>query len=151
MGTRPLRRRGVGAGLNHYQQLAKAGAALPVGGPAERRLLRWQRWLLVSTGLLVIFGIAASFSTTVFLNIALDRPAYDGFVRHISFLLLGAVLAILTYLFIAWFAPARRWLKIVIPLVFYLSLALVALVLVPGLGKEVNGAKRFLDLGFIQF
>jgi len=42
--------------------------------------------------------------------------------------------------------PARFWQKVA-PLAFLASLALLVLVLVPGLGREVNGARRWLNLG----
>lgn len=116
-----------------------------------QRIKYWLKRLLVVALLLAAAGLIASFSTTVFLNIALERPAYAGFWRHAHFLAAGAVLAVAAVILITWLAPARRWLRYLIPAAFYLSLILVALVQVEGLGMEVNGARRFLNLGFVQF
>ena len=33
---------------------------------------------------------------------------------------------------------------------FFLSAILLALVLIPGIGREVNGSRRWLDLGFMN-
>jgi cell division protein FtsW len=117
----------------------------------RQRIRYWLKRLLIVGGLLAAAGLIASFSTTVFLNIALDRPAYAGFWRHGGFLLAGTVLAIIAVQLITRCSPARRWLRFVVPGAFYLSLILVLLVQVGGLGMEVNGARRFLDLGFVQF
>ena len=35
-------------------------------------------------------------------------------------------------------------------LLFFLSAILLALVLIPGIGREVNGSRRWLDLGFMN-
>lgn len=112
---------------------------------------QWTLRLLLATALLVVGGLLTSFSTTVFLNISLDRPAYAGFIRHLIFVAAGLAAAFAAVVLINRIRPARRWLQVVIPLAFFVSLILVALVQVPGLGMEVNGARRFLDLRFIQF
>lgn len=53
----------------------------------------------------------------------------------------------------AWVAaqvPLARWRQLAVPLLFA-ALALLALVLVPGLGRTVNGSTRWLELGVIGF
>ena len=47
--------------------------------------------------------------------------------------------------------PAQRWLRIAIPLAFFISLLLVALVRLSPLGVSDFGARRWLDLGFVKF
>jgi cell division protein FtsW len=134
-------------------QRASLGAAAARFGHLTRaaRITQWTQRLLVATGILVGCGLLTSFSTTVFLNIALERPAYSGFIRHVFFVGAGAAAGFAALLLINRLRPARRWLQMVIPLAFFISLILVALVQIPGLGMEVNGARRFLNLGFIQF
>ncbi|MGD9953883.1 MAG: putative lipid II flippase FtsW, partial [Burkholderiales bacterium] len=62
-------------------------------------------------------------------------------VRHALFLGVALAAAIAVFLL-----PVRFWQKAA-PLAFLASLVLLALVLVPGIGREVNGARRWLDLG----
>lgn len=134
-------------------QRASIGAATARFGHVTRsaRIRQWTQRLLLATAVLVGCGLLASFSTTVFLNIALERPAYSGFIRHVVFVAAGGAAGFIALVLINRLRPARRWLQVLIPLAFFLSLALVALVQIPGLGMEVNGARRFLNLGFIQF
>jgi cell division protein FtsW len=60
--------------------------------------------------------------------------------RHALFL--GAALAAAIFVFLV---PARMWQKAA-PLLFLVAVALLVAVLVPGIGREVNGARRWLDL-----
>src|SRR5690606_26864054 len=46
--------------------------------------------------------------------------------------------------------PMRVWQKSALPL-FLLTMLLLVVVLVPGIGREVNGARRWLPLGIINF
>ncbi|MBN2081138.1 FtsW/RodA/SpoVE family cell cycle protein [bacterium] len=138
-------------GMAGARPLTGTPAAIRRDGARRERIQRWIMRLLVVTALLALFGLAMSFSATVFLNIALDRPAYGGFLKHFGFLLLGTFGAFATVILIYRSYPARRWLEKAISAAFFASLALVALVQVPGLGMEVNGATRFLNLGVISF
>jgi cell division protein FtsW len=70
------------------------------------------------------------------------NPAYF-LMRHAVFL--GAALAAAIVVFLL---PVRFWQKCS-PLLFLAGLLLLVLVLVPGVGREVNGARRWLDLGAI--
>ena len=130
-----------------FQRASRRTAAVS----RRQRIRYWLKRLLVVGSLLAAAGLIASFSTTVFLNIALERPAYAGFWRHAGFLLAGTILAIIAVQLITRCSPARRWLRFIVPGAFYLSLILVVMVQVAGLGMEVHGARRFLDLGFVQF
>ena len=123
----------------------------PVADKAGGQISAWMNRLLVVAGLLALFGVLASFSSTVFLNIALDRPAYREFLSHLAFLSFGVVFSYGLTLIVGRFRPIKRWLRVLIPLAFLASLVLVALVQAGGLGQEVNGARRFLNLGFITF
>ena len=62
-------------------------------------------------------------------------------VRHGSFMLLALVSAL-----VALRIPLRLWERFSIALLF-IGLALLILVLVPGIGREVNGSQRWIYLG----
>jgi len=61
--------------------------------------------------------------------------------RHLTFVSLGLVAAIA-----AAFVPAACWQRIA-PWFFWGTIALLILVLVPGVGARVNGAQRWINLG----
>jgi len=61
--------------------------------------------------------------------------------RHLMYLCLGALFMFLTYLVPAklWSSLSRLWIV--------LSLLLLVMVLVPGIGRELNGSRRWLAIG----
>ena len=101
------------------------------------RSLLWGALLLAALGLVMVYS--ASIATAEASRYTGHSSAYY-LLRHGLFLaasLLGAALLFLV--------PARGWQKAA-PWLFLCGLLLLALVLVPGLGREVNGARRWLDL-----
>jgi cell division protein FtsW len=65
--------------------------------------------------------------------------------RHLSFVLIGGVFA-----FLAMCIPYKK-LQTHARSLLFVSLALLVLVLVPGLGREVSGARRWFRFGFFSF
>lgn len=66
-------------------------------------------------------------------------------LRHVQVLIIGSVLA-----WVFWKIPFTTIEKYYGP-VFLLALLLLLLVLIPGVGKVVNGARRWIHLGFLRF
>ncbi len=101
------------------------------------RSLLWGALLLAALGLVMVYS--ASIATAEASRYTGHNAAYY-LLRHSVFLgasLLGGALVFLV--------PIRGWQKAA-PWLFLCGLVLLALVLVPGLGREVNGARRWLDL-----
>src|SRR5690606_27220435 len=65
--------------------------------------------------------------------------------RHAVFIIVG----VLVGLFAAGI-PMRVWQKMAVPL-FLFALIMLMVVLIPGVGREVNGARRWLPLGPVNF
>jgi cell division protein FtsW len=65
-------------------------------------------------------------------------------IRHGAYVALSAVLAVIVFQI-----PLNAWQKAA-PWLFMLGLVLLALVLVPGIGREVNGSRRWLSLYFVN-
>lgn len=105
-------------------------------------------WLLLT---LILFGLAVSFSSTVYLNLAQHKPIYADFLDHAKFILLGLAVAWLARTALSAGSESQRWLRFVIPLAYIVSLALVLAVRVTPLGVTIDGAKRWLDLGPVSF
>src|SRR6185295_17144602 len=61
--------------------------------------------------------------------------------RHVAFLVISMVVAMAVFQ-----VPLRIWQRAA-PWLFLLGVAGLALVLLPGLGREVNGARRWVSLG----
>ncbi|MCH7472028.1 FtsW/RodA/SpoVE family cell cycle protein [bacterium] len=117
----------------------------------EKQLRFWIGRLLVAVLLLLCAGLAAGFSTTVYLRLARGLPPYTAFLEQCQFVLIGLGVSVFFNILVARFSPARRWLRYAIPLAFFASLILLALVRLSPWGVMENGARRWLDLGFITF
>jgi cell division protein FtsW len=105
------------------------------------RSLAWAALLLAALGLVMVYS--ASIATA-------ESSRYTGYnaawylMRHGVFL--GAALAAAIAVFVL---PVRFWQQAA-PWLFAVGLALLVLVLVPGVGREVNGARRWLDLRLVS-
>lgn len=104
--------------------------------------------LVVVSTTLLLFGLLMVYSASIALA---DGPRYASYgqyyfvLRHGLFIALGVVAALL-----ALTVPMRAWERLAVPL-FLLCLLLLVVVLIPGVGREVNGARRWLPLGVVNF
>lgn len=102
-------------------------------------------WLVLALMFLLAAGLVMVASSSVALAERLhDNPLYY-FQRQAVAVVVGLALA-----FVIIRIPVAVWQKLGIPLLF-MALALLALVLVPGVGREVNGSVRWIKLGPINF
>lgn len=100
--------------------------------------------LLFSSSVLVVLGLIMVFSASSIHAIDTKGYAFAVALRQFIFLLLG----IPTAIFLARL-PIERW-ELVAKFGLVLSIALVAIVLIPGVGKEVNGNRNWIDLKVID-
>lgn len=100
------------------------------------------RGLFLTTGLLFLVGIYAIFSATSPLSSRLFGNQYHLAVRHTIFVIIGMFVLI-----IASKMPIKFWSNISNHL-FFLSIILLLIVFLPGIGVRVLGASRWINLGF---
>ncbi|MDO9319994.1 MAG: putative lipid II flippase FtsW [Gammaproteobacteria bacterium] len=98
--------------------------------------------LLVVMFLLMTFGLLMMTSASIEIANGQYNDPFFFFKRQLFFSVLTAVIVVITLTI-----PVRAWYSISLPLLL-LSFALLALVLVPGVGRVVNGSARWIDLGF---
>jgi cell division protein FtsW len=101
------------------------------------RSLAWAALILGAMGLVMVYS--ASIATAESARYAGHNPAWF-LIRHAAFLGLALAAALVVFLF-----PARFWQQAA-PWLFLGAVALLVAVLVPGLGREVNGARRWIPL-----
>jgi len=101
------------------------------------RSLAWAALLLAAVGLVMVYSASVEIAGTS--RYTGDNSAYF-LIRQVIFL--GAALLAATMVFLV---PVRMWQRLA-PWLFVAGVLMLMLVLVPGLGREVNGARRWLNL-----
>jgi cell division protein FtsW len=109
--------------------------------PEYDRVVVWISVCLLALGLVMVYSasiaIAEGSRSTGF------EPRYF-LLRHTLFVGIAVTLAL-----IAFQVPMRLWQQAA-PVLFVIGLVLLVLVLVPGIGREVNGSRRWISLYFIN-
>jgi cell division protein FtsW len=112
------------------------------------RLLGFDQALVGVTLALLIWGLVMVYSASIAMP---DNPKFSQYqhshflMRHLISLGLALVVAVLVFQ-----VPLAAWEKMA-PWLFIASLVLLVLVLLPFVGKSVNGARRWISLGFMNF
>jgi cell division protein FtsW len=101
------------------------------------RSLTWAALLLAACGLVMVYS--SSIATAEASRFTGNNAAWF-LARHALFLLIAAMAAIMVFL-----VPVQWW-QVAAPWLFMACVVLLVLVLVPGIGREVNGARRWLHL-----
>jgi len=100
--------------------------------------------LLWSALFLLFFGMVMVYSASIAIaeagRFTAHQPAYF-LMRHAVFLTIGIVAAAAAFQ-----VPLTAWQKVA-PWLFFAGVVLLIVVLIPGLGRDVNGARRWLPLG----
>jgi len=144
----------IGAGIwpqawTREQRLpVRLGRARSADLQSPVRLQSFDQVLVWVTVALLAWGLVMVYSATIAMpdNPKFARYAHTHFlVRHFLWLAVAFVAAL-----IAFQIPVAKWEKMA-PWLFVIALLLLCAVLVPQLGKGVNGARRWLVIGPISF
>jgi cell division protein FtsW len=101
--------------------------------------------LAVTVTILLSVGLLMTFSASFVASTRDTGDAFGIFQRQLTWSAVGVPVLI-----VAAVTDYRKWRRIAIPLLV-ISLILAALVLIPGLGVKVHGARRWLNLGPLGF
>ena len=105
-------------------------------------VLVWTAVLLCAIGLVMVYSASIAMA---------EAERFSGFKatyfleRHSTFLAIGTALAIACFR-----VPVWLWQK-ASPWLFLLGIVLLVAVLIPGIGREVNGARRWIPMGLAGF
>src|SRR5258706_14290548 len=117
-------------------------ASAPVRMSGVDQALIWVTVALLVWGLVMVYSASVAMPD----NPKFARYAHTHFLlRHALSLGVAFAFALLTFQ-----VPIASW-ETVAPRLFIVSLLLLMLVLVPFIGKGVNGARRWISLGFMNF
>ena len=116
--------------------------------PTRSRMMEYDQPLLWVAIVLLTLGLVMVYSASIALP---DSPRYANYreshflVRHAFALFIGLSAGL-----VAFQIPVKVWDKYA-PKLFIIALVLLVLVLVPFVGKCVNGARRWIPLGVMNF
>ncbi|MDP1682832.1 MAG: putative lipid II flippase FtsW [Burkholderiales bacterium] len=99
--------------------------------------LLWVTLLLLALGLVMVYSASIAIAGA---NRYTGHQESYYLMRHLIYLVVSLMAG-----FIAFQLPVRAWQKLA-PYLFIAGIVLLALVLVPGIGREVNGSKRWISL-----
>ncbi|MDP1742899.1 MAG: putative lipid II flippase FtsW [Polaromonas sp.] len=123
-------------------QGASRSATTPVRLSGVDQALIWVTVALLAWGLVMVYSASIAMPD----NPKFARYAHTHFLlRHAMSLGVAFAVALLTFQ-----VPVSTWEKLA-PWLFVASLVLLILVLFPFIGKGVNGARRWISLGFMNF
>lgn len=103
--------------------------------------LFWTSVLLLGFGLVMVYSASIAIAGASKMT---GNNAFYYFIRHGIYLVVGGFAAIAVFQL-----PLRTWQKLA-PYLFVLGIALLIAVLIPGIGREVNGSQRWIALPFIN-
>lgn len=101
-------------------------------------------WPLFAMALAIsLVGVVAICSASIEYSAVNFNNPFHHVTRHIIYCVISLTAALCVSR-----VPMQFWFKLS-PVLFFLAIFLLVLVLIPGIGKEVKGSKRWIDLGII--
>lgn len=124
-------------------QLSQHYAAINQRNPGAEydNALIWITILLLGFGMVMVYSASIAIAEA---GRSTGNSATYFLTRHAAYVLVSLVAGGLVFQ-----VPLRIWQQAA-PVLFVLGLVLLALVLIPGIGREVNGSRRWLPLGIVN-
>ena len=104
--------------------------------------LIWVSLILLGIGLVMVYSSSVDIAAASKLS---NYQSYYYLLRQSIFIFLGFSIGYICFLI-----PIYFWQRMA-PFFFVIGLILLVLVLIPGIGREVNGSQRWISLGFTNF
>lgn len=111
------------------------------GKPSHKPLALYDKWLILAVLGLVIMGLTMVASSSVVISTQHYQQPFHFLIRQVCYLLVGLTAACF---FLR--TDSSFWEKVSVPLLLA-CLLLLLLVLIPGIGRLVNGSRRWLAFG----
>ncbi|MGA7811516.1 FtsW/RodA/SpoVE family cell cycle protein, partial [Caballeronia sp.] len=148
LGGRASRSTGAGGldGLGSRAAERTSGISSAVNGvtPIRSRMLDYDYSLMWVTILLLGLGIVMVYSASIAMPDSKKYASYHDYaflLRQIMFVVMGSVVGVISFRI-----PTSTWDKYA-PKLFVASIFMLVIVLIPHIGKGVNGARRWIPLG----
>lgn len=111
------------------------------GKPVSKPLSLYDKWLIGAVFSLLIIGLMMVASSSVMVSTKYYHQPFHFLIRQACYLFVGLMLSLIIIR-----TDSSVWEKISAPLML-LCLLMLVVVLVPGIGRSVNGSRRWLAFG----
>ena len=112
-------------------------------------MTQWDQPLLWTTTLLLLVGVVMVYSASISIangsGSVGSQTSISYLIRHVISICIAVVAGLIAYQI-----PLKVWDRIS-PLIFGITIVLLILVLIPGLGHAVKGSRRWIPLGLLNF
>lgn len=102
-------------------------------------------WLMISAACLIAIGVTMVASSSFAIAEKYNHDAFYYLKRHIIFITIGSLLGCIIL------AMKMDWMQQLSRLFIVIAIILLIVVLFPGFGVKVNGARRWINLGISRF
>ncbi|MEZ0238839.1 MAG: FtsW/RodA/SpoVE family cell cycle protein, partial [Methylophilaceae bacterium] len=110
-----------------------------ITAPTYDQGLLWVTLMLLGFGLVMVYSASITLAEA---DKATGHQSTYYAVRHAIYLVIALLAGFVTFQI-----PTRFWQKVA-PYLFLAGLVLLIMVLIPGVGRQVNGSQRWIPLGF---
>lgn len=121
--------------------MSLSASAIYRSKPQARPLTLYDKWLMSAVVLLMLTGLMMVASSSVMISTKYFHQPFHFLIRQFIYLSAGFIAALIVMRI-----DTSFWEKLSVPIML-VCFILLALVLVPGLGRVVNGSRRWLSLG----
>ncbi|KTD65088.1 putative lipid II flippase FtsW [Legionella shakespearei] len=111
------------------------------GKPVSKPISLYDKWLIGAVFGLLIIGLMMVASSSVMISTKYFHQPFHFLIRQACYLFAGLMLALIVIR-----TDSDFWQKISMPMLI-VCLLMLLLVLVPGIGRSVNGSRRWLSFG----
>ena len=118
---------------------------IQTAGQAKQSKFYFDKWLVLSGLALLVVGLLMLVSSSIVISEQMHSQPFYYLIRQIVYLLIGISIAVVLL------AIDMEFWRRLSPLVLLCAILALILVLVPGIGHEVNGSQRWLRVGPINF
>lgn len=108
------------------------------------KLFQYDMWTLVPVVLLSLFGLLMITSASLAVSLRDYGTPFHFFYHQLAYVIMSAVIA-----YASSKVSLSKW-ESIAPYLLILCMFGLILVLIPGIGKSINGARRWLNLGIIH-
>lgn len=113
------------------------------GQPTHKPLSLYDKWFMIAVLGLIIMGVMMVSSSSVMISTKYFHNPFHFLIRQSCYLFIGFILALMVMR-----VDTKFWQRMSVPLLI-ISLIMLLLVLIPGIGRTVNGSRRWLGFGMI--